>query len=246
MGPRTGAPRGTKRALLLAALIVGLTPGFALASQSDNPDASRALSFHGTSPDGTHAYIQTPEQLVRADTDQAVDVYDIDDGAAKLVSIGPDGGNQDGLCVYIPGGGPNDPPFFEDCDASFEGASGDRVYFRSESLRSTEPSNRLYYYYRDGNSLALADGAIAETEDNSVQILQDRDGCLFQRDSGGTTLISTGPGVTGGGCPAYGGFHFVSQTDDGSTVFFLSTKPLVAADTDDQRDLYRSRNGKPP
>lgn len=240
-----GAPRGTKRALLLATLIVGLTPGFALASQSDNPYASRALSFHGTSPDGTHAYIQTPEQLVRADTDQMIDVYDIDDGVAKLVSVGPDGGNRNGTCLSL--GDPSHPelpPYTESCDSRFQGASGGRVYFRSESLRMSENSNGKYEYYRDGDPLALADGAIAETEDNSRQILQDRDGCLFQRDSGGTTLISTGPGVTGGGCPAYGDFHFVSQTDDGNTVFFLSTKPLVAADTDDQRDLYRSRNGE--
>ncbi len=78
-----------------------------------------------------------------------------------------------------------------------------------------------------------------------MQILQDGfTGCLSKRDSSGTTLISTGPAVPGGGCPEYGDFHFVSQTSDGNTVFFLSTKPLVAADTDDQRDLYRSRNGE--
>ena len=231
-------------ALVLAALVVGLTPGLASASQSDNPYASSDLSFHGTSPDGTHAYIQTREQLVRADTDQMVDVYDLDDGAAKLVSIGPDGGNRNGTCLYRGGSSPEDPPYFESCNARFQGTSGGRVYFRSESLRSTEADNNLYGYFRDGDSLTLSDGAIAETEDNSKQIVQDRDGCLFQRDSSGTTLISTGPAVPGGGCPAYGDFHFVSQTDDGSTVFFLSTKPLVAADTDDQRDLYRSRNGE--
>ena len=245
MGSRKGVPRGTKRALLLAALAVGLTPGFALASQSDNPVATRALSFHGTSPDGTHAYIETPEQLVRADTDSSIDVYDIDDSTAKLISIGPDGGNRDGYCVYIPSSGPDVPPFFQDCDASFAGASGGRVYFRSESLRSSEADNHLYNYYRDGDSLSLTDGAVAETEDNSVQILQDvGTGCLSRRDSSGTTLISTGPAVSGGGCPNYGDFHFVSQTPDGNSVFFLSTKPLVAADTDDQRDLYRSRNGE--
>lgn len=238
-----GAPRGTKRALLLAALTVGLTPGIAFASQSDNPVANRDLSFHGTSPDGTHAYIQTPEQLVRADTDQMTDVYEVDDGVAKLVSIGPDGGNRNGTCVYLQQG--SDPPFFESCDARFQGASGGRVYFRSESLRSAEVDNALYGYYRDGDSLALADDAIAETEDNSVQILQDGfTSCLSRRDSGGTTLISTGPAVDGGGCPANGDFHLVSLTEDGSTAFFLSTKPLVAADTDDQRDLYRSRAGE--
>jgi hypothetical protein len=234
-----------KPSLFLVALVACLAPGAADASQSDNPLATRALSFQGTTPDGTHAYVQTPEQLVRADTDQSIDVYEIDGGFAKLVSIGPDGGNRDGLCVYIGGSGPNDPPFFEGCDASFEGASGDRVYFRSESLRSTEPSNHLYHYYRDGDTLALTDGAIAETDDNSVQILQDGStGCLSKRDSSGTTLISTGPAVPGGGCPAYGDFHFVSQTDDGSTIFFLSNKQLVAADLDNQRDLYRSRNGE--
>ena len=244
MGSRSGAPRGTSPALLLATLIAALTPGVALASQSDNPVATRALSLQGTSPDGTHAYIQTPEQLVRGDTDQMVDVYDIDHGAAKLVSIGPDGGNRDGTCFYV-GGGPNDPPFFESCDARFSGASGGRVYFRSESLRSSENENGLYSYYRDGDFLTFAPDVIAETEDNSKQIVQDGyTGCLYQRVSGVDTLISTGPAVPGGGCPDYGGFHFVSQTSDGNTVFFLSTKPLVAADADDQRDLYRSRNGE--
>lgn len=243
MGARFGPHRGASRALFLAAVVSCLAPSAGGASQSDNPFAARALGFQGTSPDGSHAYVQTPEQLVRADTDQMIDVYDIDDGVPKLVSYGPDGGNRDGTCLYI-GGGPDYPPYFESCDSRFQGASGGRVYFRSESLRSTEPTNGLYVYHRDGDSLALADDAIAETEDNSKQILQDRNGCLFQRDSGGTTLISTGPAVPGGGCPAYGDFHFVSQTDDGSTVFFLSTKPLVTADTDDQRDLYRSRNGE--
>jgi hypothetical protein len=233
-----------KPSLFLAALVAGLAPGAADASQSDNPLATRALSFHGASPDGTHAYIQTPEQLVRADTDQMIDVYDIDDGIAKLVSIGPNGGNRNGTCLYRGGSGPDDPPYFESCDARFAGISGGRVYFRSESLRSSEADNNLYEYYRDGDSLALTDGAIAETEDNAVQILQDRyTSCLSKRDSNGTTLISTGPAVPGGGCPANGDFHFVSQTPDGASIFFYSKQPLVAADSDTERDLYRSRDG---
>jgi hypothetical protein len=244
MGLWKGAPHGTKPTVVLAALIACLAPGVALASQSDSPDASRALSFHGTSPDGTHAYIQTPEQLVRADTDRMIDVYEIGGGGAKLVSIGPNGGNRDGTCLYRGGSGPDDPPYFESCDARFAGTSGGRVYFRSESLRSTEADNNLFHYYREGDSLTLAEGVVAETEDNSRQILQDFEGCLYQRIAGVSTLISTGPAVSGGGCPPYGDFHFVSQTPDGTTVFFLSTKPLVAADTDAQRDLYRSRNGE--
>jgi hypothetical protein len=171
MGPRFGSPRGTKPSLFLAALVAGIAPGAADASQSDDPLA-KSFSFHGSSPDGTHAYIQTREQLVKADTDQMVDVYDIDDGVAELVSYGPDGGNRDGTCLYVDGG-PDYPPYFESCNARFQGASGGRVYFRSESLRSAEPANGLYEYHRDGDSLALTEGAIAETEDNSVQILQD-------------------------------------------------------------------------
>ncbi|MFN8113592.1 MAG: hypothetical protein U0R51_10375 [Solirubrobacterales bacterium] len=233
-------------ALFLVALVACLAPAAADASQSDNPLATRALSFHGTSPDGTHAYVQTPEQLVRADTDQMIDVYDIDDGVAKLVSIGPDGGNRNGTCLSVADPShPELPPYTESCDSRFQGASGGRVYFRSESLRASEDANGKYEYHRDGGSLAPAGDAIAETEDDSSRILQDRDGCLFQQDSGGTTLISTGPAVDGGGCPAGGDFHFVSQTEDGSTVFFLSKAALVTVDTDDQRDLYRSRNGEP-
>ena len=241
MGPWTGVPRGTKPALL-ATLLVGLTPSVALASHSDDPYAS-SLDFRGSSPDGTHAYVQTREQLVRADTDQMRDVYDIDHGVAKLVSFGPEGGNRDGTCLAVP---IEDPPvvYTESCDARFQGASGGRVYFRSESLRSTEDENGLYGYYRDGDSLASTDGAIAETEDNAKQIVQDgNSSCLYQRVGGVSTLISTGPAVVGGGCPSNGDFHFVSQTDDGASVFFYSKQPLVAADTDEARDLYMSRNG---
>ncbi len=241
MGPWTGVPRGTKPALL-AALLVGLTPSVALASHSEDPYAS-SLDFRGSSPDGTRAYVQTREQLVRADTDQMRDVYDIDHGVAKLVSFGPEGGNRDGTCLAIP---IEDPPvvYTESCDARFQGASGGRVYFRSESLRSTEGENGLYGYYRDGDSLASSDGAIAETEDNAKQIVQDgNSSCLYQRVGGVSTLISTGPAVVGGGCPSDGDFHFVSQTDDGASVFFYSKQPLVAVDTDEARDLYMSRNG---
>jgi len=237
--------RGTRPALLLATLIVALTPGVAVASQSDNPLATRDLSFQGTSPDGTHAYIQTPEQLVRADNDSSVDVYDIDNGVAKLVSIGPDGGNRDGICLSVSDPShPEMPPYTESCDSLFRGASGGRIYFRSESLRAGEDANGKYEYFSDGGSLALTDGAVAETEDNSEQIVQDAStGCLYKRDSGGTTLISTGPAVPGGGCPADGDFHFVSQTPDGASVFFYSKASLVAEDADTARDLYMSRDG---
>ena len=65
-----GVPRGKKPALCWPRSSLALAPGVALASQSDDPVAFEPSSFHGTSPDGTHAYIQTREQLVRADTDQ--------------------------------------------------------------------------------------------------------------------------------------------------------------------------------
>ncbi|HET6831414.1 MAG TPA: hypothetical protein VFH44_08705 [Solirubrobacterales bacterium] len=237
-----GGFRGTKPALSVAIFIAAMTPGLALASQSDDPYAESS-SLRGSSPDGSHAYVQTREQLVRADTDGMVDVYDIDHGVAKLVSFGPDGGNRDGTCLYIGPVSPSQPPYFESCNARFKGASGGRVYFRSESLRSTEDENGLYEYYRAGDSLTLTEGAIAETDDNSKQIVQDAEGCLYQRVSGVSTLISTGPAVSGGGCPSNGDFHFVSQTADGAAVFFYSKQPLVADDEDDARDLYRSRDG---
>lgn len=247
MGRRLGSTRGIRPVLLSAALVAGLLPGAADASQSDNPFATRALSFQGTSPDGTHAYIQTPEQLVAADTDQMVDVYDIDAGVAKLVSIGPNGGNRNGICLSV--GDPSQPelpPYTESCDARFQGASGDRIYFRSESLRPNENSNGKYGYYKDGGgTLQLTDGAVAETEDNSKQIVQDPfTSCLSQRTSSGSTLISTGPAVVPADtCPSNGDFHFVSQTPDGSSVFFYSKQPLTTDDQDSQRDLYMSRGG---
>jgi len=232
-----GAPRGTKPAFLLVALIAGVVPGTAIATQSSDPYAN-SLNLRMISPDGTHAYVQTREQLVRADTDQMLDVYDIDHGAAKLVSFGPAGGNRNGVCRTIANFGD------ENCDALLGSVSGQRIYFRSESLRSSEEFPGLYDYYRDGDSLGLATpGQVADSADHASQIVADPYGCLHRKDASGSTLITTGPGV-GNTCPAGGSYRFVSATPDTHTVFFESKAALVAADTDGNgNDLYRRRDG---
>ena len=216
-------------ALALSAL------AFAAASASASGAASDPYATYGgigsSTPDGVHRYMGTREPLVRADDDHSRDLYDIDNGAPELVSIGPDGGNRDGVCYSI-------PPFItEPCDANFRGASADgsRVYFESESLRSSEPSNGLYKYVRKGNQLELAP-QIAETPDDSVRILQDGNGCLTRQTTSGSTVISTGPAL-GGGCARA---DLVDLADDGNSVLFTTSAALIASDTC-CGDLYRWR-----
>lgn len=52
-------------------------------------NGERNASFAGASNDGTHAFFVTREQLVPADTDDALDVYEASGGSTSLVSTGP-------------------------------------------------------------------------------------------------------------------------------------------------------------
>lgn len=208
---------------------------FASASAGASGASSDPYATYGgigsSTPDGVHRYMGTREPLVRADDDHSRDLYDVDNGAPELVSIGPDGGNRDGVCF-------SNPPFVtESCDAYSRGASADgsRVYFQSESLRSSEPANGLYLYVREGTSLRLAP-QIAETPDESVRITTDGNGCLSRQTASGSTVISTGPAL-GGGCARA---DLVDLADDGDSVLFTTSAALVASDTC-CGDLYRWR-----
>jgi hypothetical protein len=82
-------------------------------------------NFAGSSADGSRVFFTTPEQLVSADTDSSVDIYERFDGNTTIVSTGPNGGNGQ----------------FVEPDVSFLAASPDgrRVFFgTAESLVSSD------------------------------------------------------------------------------------------------------------
>ena len=96
-------------------------------------------AFRGATPDGSHIYFETYEQLTPDDTDANQDVYDRSGGTTTLVSTGPAGGNGD-----VP--------------ASFEGSSddGSRVFFgTAESLVTADADGMPDVYERSAGVTTL-------------------------------------------------------------------------------------------
>lgn len=147
-------------------------------------------SYFGASPDGTHVFFWTEEQLVVADPDLSFDVYERAGDATTLVSTGPDGGNGE-------------------VNAFYKGCSddGSRVFF--------------------------------ETAEALLEEDTDAESDIYERAGETTTLISTGPNGGNGAT----GAHFSDVTPDGARVFFWTEEQLVAADTDEEIDVYRRVGG---
>lgn len=216
-------------------LSVGLALlAFAVASADASADYGDAFAtsnvLRSSSSDGVHRFVTTRDPLVRADDDHSIDLYDIYNGSPTLVSIGPDGGNRDGVCSTV-----GAPFVTESCDVVYRAVSpdGNRVFFQGESLRSSEPANGVYRYVREGAQLGLAP-QVAETPDAAVRITTDGNGCLYRETDAGSTLVSTGPALASGCARA----SLAGLSDDGNVVLFTTPSALVASDTC-CTDLYR-------
>jgi hypothetical protein len=143
--------------------------------------------------------------------------------------------------------------------SNFRGASADgtRVFVQtSESLVSSDTDSSTDVYERSNGQTTListgpngGNGAFSATflaaSQNGARVFfrtaeklvgADTDSAqdIYERANGSTTLISTGP--AGGG-----NFNVVFDriTPDGSSVFFDIFDPLVSADLDTSRDVYR-------
>jgi len=201
--------------------------------------------FYAISRDGLDAFFETDEQLTASDTDNQSDVYRRTGGATTHVSTGPAGGNG---------------PFF----VAFGGVSadGDRVFFETdEQLVAGDTDSVFDLYERSGGTTSLvstgpaggnadldagyrdisADGThvFFQTAESLVAGDTDAQSDLYDRSGGTTTLLSTGPG---GGNGALGA-AYEGTAADGTRVFFSTTEPLTAADTDTRRDIYARDGG---
>jgi hypothetical protein len=216
---------------------------------STGPTASNGsfqARLRGISRDGLHAFFSTEEQLVAADTDSAFDVYERTGGTTRLVSTGPAGGNAD------------TPAVFKGCSDD-----GSRVFIETEEpLTSADTDSQGDIYERtNGSTTTLlstgttgGNGAFAssfkgsssdgsrvffETDEQLVSGDTDSNVDVYQRSSGTTTLLSTGPT---GGNGAKDSF-FAGQTPDGTHVWIETNESLVAADTDTSQDVYDHSGG---
>jgi hypothetical protein len=201
-------------------------------------------AYSASSSDGTRAFFQTNEQLVSADTDARIDIYERAGGVTTLVSTGPVGGN----------GG---------FDASFAGISedGTKVFFgTSERLVSNDADSQSDVYQRSAGTTTLIstsptatgtggsffDGSSADgtrvflhTRKRLVTGDTDSQTDIYERTGNVTTQVSTGPT---GGNGAFDAF-FGGTSSDGSHVFFETFERLTADDTDSSQDVFDRSGG---
>jgi hypothetical protein len=202
--------------------------------------------FRGMSKDGTHVFFSTAEQLVPADTDTAVDIYERFNGTTTLVSTGPSGGNNSSFDAYFRGCSDDGSHVFietQDQLTSNDTDSEADVYERSggaTTLVSTGPSG--------GNGPtgsafkgASSDGSrlFFETDERLTSTDTDSNTDVYQRFNGATTLVSTGPSGGNGAADAV----FAGASKDGAHVWFETNESLVAGDTDGKQDVYERFNG---
>jgi hypothetical protein len=207
--------------------------------------------FRDISSDGSHVFYETREQVAPGqDTDKRQDVYGWAGAAPILVSGGPGGGGEE--------------------DATYAGAGedGSSVFFQTnESLSAEDEDVTADVYLRSGPATVFvstgptdgAAGASASFErtspDGSVVLfrtatkltLQDGDSSfdIYSRDTetSTTTLLSVAGADCTGSCGT-GESTFAGASLDNSAVFFRTTEPLVAADTDSSPDVYRHLGGQ--
>jgi hypothetical protein len=246
---------GRRAALAVAIASVLAWPGTAHATHNTTEIASIgptggngtiSSQFRGASADGTKVFFQSNEQLVAADTDTRMDVYQRSGGTTTLISTGPAGGNGSFNVSF-----------------SANSTDGSRVFFRtSEPLVASDTDTTQDLYERAGGTTTLlstgpaggngafqvifngisADGtrALFTTAESLVAADADPDSSdVYMRSGGTTTLISTGAlGGNGELEAAYAG-----QSQDATRVFFHTDEPLEASDIDTTQDVYVRADG---
>ncbi len=209
--------------------------------------------FDGASEDGRRVFFTTREKLVPEDTDQCLngagnpwgctDVYERSNGVTRLISVGPAGGaaaveakfgavSADGTRVFFLTDEPLVPEDTDSCPDSLLGPGCVDIYeLRGEVLRlvSTGPTGnrdgfdvRLSGISKDGSHVFFETwGPLVPTDtDNQVDV--------YDRTSGVTRLVSTGPNSPNGDYNAF----FNGSSEDGERVFFTTGEPLLPEDND--------------
>lgn len=207
--------------------------------------AACSSNAYGGSADLSRVAFTTPERLLGADTDDAMDVYTWTDGGLELASTGPNGGSSAAGVAESIGG-----------RSQKMGADGRGVLFTTaESLvvDDTDAQTDLYERvdgttrlvstgeigasggvpagtgtYRAGSARAIFASSTALTRGDTDDQLD-----VYLSEGGATRLISVGRA-------AYDA-DLISASTDATRIFFRTREQLVAEDLDGGRDLYASR-----
>ena len=214
-----------------------------------------AGKFAGANSDGTHVFFRTQEPLTAGDTDDEWDLYERSSSSTALVSTGPNGGNG------------RHPARFAGTSAD-----GSRVFFTTrESLVAGDSDSNCYYlrpcediYERSGGTTTLVstgpsggngskDAGFVGASDDGTRVFfytqeslvtadTDTKYDLYERSSGTTTLVSTGPNDQHTWDVCLPPTCLVRISADGARVFFMTHESLVAGDTG-YLDLYERSFG---
>ncbi|HET8814823.1 MAG TPA: hypothetical protein VFM51_07700 [Solirubrobacterales bacterium] len=226
--------------------VPGTCPPELPAGQNCNP------SYGGASPDGSHVFFETNEQLSGEDTDKSQDLYDWSGGTPALASIGPNGGNgnEKAIVTYAGSSGDGGTVYFltrERLDTTADTDDEQDVYQHASgvtTLVSTgegEKGNGLFAASFGGTSTGVGPQVVLfHTAEALTGADSDSAQDVYQRSGGVTTLVSIGP--TGGNGGANASFGRVSE--DGSEIYFATTESLVVEDTDSSSDIYRRASGE--
>ena len=211
-----------------------------------NGNGVQSASFAGASNDGSRVLFTTGEQLVSADTDSSVDLYERSGGTTTLVSRGEINGNGAFTAGFAGASSDGSMVFFVTAEkmVSADTDSTSDIYERS-GVTTTQVSqgevngNGAFAASFDG---ASADGSkvFFHTNEQLVSGDTDSDLDLYER-SGGTTIWVSQGEINGNVEPVEAYFHGASS--DGSKVLFQTWEQLVSADTDNQIDIYERSGG---
>jgi hypothetical protein len=229
---------------LVSATVPGACPSNLPPGQNCEP------SYGGVSPNGSHVFFETNEQISGEDVDKSQDVYDWSGGGtAALASIGQGGaGNAESVVTYAGTSTDGGTVYFETSerlDATADTDLTQDVYQRSggtttlvsagEGAKGNQPIPASF----DWTSRTGAQVVIFTTAEPLTSEDTDTSQDVYKRVGGVTILVSTGP-QGGGGLDS----TFAGASDDGSKIFFVTAEKLVSADTDSSNDIYmRSASG---
>jgi Bacterial Ig-like domain len=232
-----------RRRVTVAALgLMAVTAWLALAAPAMAVNASFSAY---SSPDGAHLFFKTADKLTADDNSTTdPDIFDRSGGTTSLVSAGSGGGvlsdtnfvgsSTDSSRVFYATG---ERKVAADTDLQFD------IYERTGGVNNLVSAGQINGNGSFGATFrgASDDGTrvFFTTQEPLVATDTDASFDIYQRSGGTTTLVSAGQ-INGNGAfsPTFGG-----ASADGTRVFFTTTEPLVAADTDTAPDTYERSGG---
>ncbi len=209
----------------------------------------QSATYHGSSADGSKVFFQTAEPLVSSDTDSAIDVYERANAATTTIhSVSPSGGNG-GQGTFFAGASEDGSKVFVESAEKLIAAPVDRDSQNDVYMSS---GGTLTQVSTGGNDVIATSAYFVGASANGTRVFIRSEEGLVAGDtdkyqdiyeystSGGTlTRLTLGPSGGNGAAAA----RFGGASDDGTRVFFETTEPLVATDTDTSADVYERSGG---